>query len=141
MAAVNQKVNSGNLFIVLVDGKPVGLAQSVDMQDDYGLEAASGIGDIHTIENVPTQARHAVSVEEMSLRKANLRQLGIIPENGDGALKGIVFDIVAQRRDDGTVSRKYVGCSYASGSVHLRKHSIVVSSAQFHALDVQGTDI
>ena len=41
--------------------------------------------------------------------------------------------------DDGTLLRKYVGCSYASGSIDIQKHQIAVQSAQFNALDVVGT--
>jgi len=63
MASTNQNVRTGNRFIVKFDGKTIGLCQSVDMRDDYAPEPASGIGNIHAQEYVPTMARHNLSVE------------------------------------------------------------------------------
>jgi hypothetical protein len=83
-------------------------------------------------------ARHTLSVQDMVLNKNSLLASGINPENGDAALRGIVFDIVAVSKDDGTVLRKYMGCSYASGSISIRKHAIIISDATFNALDVSG---
>jgi hypothetical protein len=141
MATQNLKVRSGNRLIVQLDGKQVGLLQSVRMSDDYGPEPASGIGDIHVQEYVPTMARHTISVSAMVLNVGSLREAGIAVENGDGALQGLVFDIVTQSKDDGTVLRKYVGCSYASGDVDVSKHSIVMNSGTFNCLDVTGNKL
>src|SRR5690606_41384440 len=66
-------------------------------------------------EHVPTMARHTLNVSNMVLRSQTMRSLGLIPENGDAVLQGLVFDIIEQSRDTGQVLRKYVGCSYASG--------------------------
>jgi hypothetical protein len=139
MAQSNLKTKSGNRLIVQFDGKPIGFAQSVDLHDDYGPEPASGIGDIHVQEYVPTMARHSVNVEEMVLYNSSMRKAGISFENGDDALSGRVFDIVSLDKDDGSILRKYTGCSYASGGTSVRKHQIVVSNAVFNALDVSGT--
>lgn len=139
MAQQNLKTKSGNRYVVQFDGKSIGLCQSVDLRDDYAPEPASGIGDIHVKEYVPTIARHTINVEEMVLNSGSLRELGITIENGDGALNGLVFDVIVMSKDDGTVMRKYIGCSYASGGVQVRKHAIVVSNAMFNALDVTGT--
>src|SRR5690242_18991479 len=114
MAQVNSKVQSGNRVFVYLDGKKVGLAQNVRLNDDYAPEPASGIGDIHAQEYVPTMARHSLSVSQMVLKKQTLRQLGVAPENGDDALQGYVFDFVVVSKDDGSVLRKYVGCTFAS---------------------------
>ena len=141
MATVNHKVRSGNHMAVLLDGKNVGMLQSVSMSDDYGLEPASGIGDIHVQEYVPTMARHSLSVSSMILFTGAMRDAGITLENGDSALEGIVFDIVVSSSDDGTELRKYMGCSYASGDVEVNKHAIIVANGQFNALDVSGTGL
>jgi len=141
MASQNLKVRTGNRLEVQFDGKKIGLVQSVRASDDYAPEPASGIGDIHVQEYVPTVARHAISVSQMVLRVGSMRSLGIIPENGDAALQGLVFDIVKIDKDSGAVLRKYVGCSYASGETDVSKHSIVMSSGQFNCLDVTGTAI
>lgn len=141
MPQVNQKVRSGNRIIVVLDGVAVGLLQSIRGSDDYGPEPASGIGDIHAVEYVPTMARHTVSISKMVLDTETIRSLGIFPENGDAALKGLVFDIEQYDKDTGSLLRKWVGCSYASGDLDISKHSIAMSSGTFNALDVVGVGI
>ena len=68
-----------------------------------------------------------------------LTNSGIAMENGDGVLQGLVFDFEVYSKDDGTLLRKYIGCSYASGDLEISKHAIVMASGQFLALDVTGT--
>lgn len=139
MAKQNVRVQSGNRLVVKFDGVEIGLVQNVRMNDDYSPEAASGIGDIHAQEYVPTMARHVLNVTNMVLKKGSMRAAGLSPENGDAVLQGTVFDIIAQDKDTGAVMRKYTGCSYASGDLEIGKHAIVMSSAVFNALDVSGT--
>lgn len=134
----NRNVRSGNQIKVFFDGKEVGLVQSVNANDDYSPEPASGIGDIHVQEYVPTMARHSLSISQMMLNKDALMAAGIIPENGDAVLKGYVFDLEQYDNVSGDLLRKYTGCSYASGSIETTKHAIVTRSAQFNALDVGG---
>lgn len=136
---VNLKVRSGNRIVATFGGVQVGLLQNVRMSDDYAPEPASGIGDIHPVEYVPTMARHQLSVSTMVLNKGALIAAGAVPENGDAVLQGLVFDIETYSKDDGTLLRKYVGCSYASGDIEVSKHQILVQSGQFNALDVTGT--
>lgn len=135
----NLKTRTGNRILVMFDGKQVGLIQSVRASDDYGPEPASGIGDIHVQEYVPTMARHALSVSAMVLNKGELMAAGIAMENGDAVLQGLVFDFLVTDKDSGAVLKKYVGCSYASGDIEIQKHAIVMQSASFNALDTQGT--
>ncbi|HKT53703.1 MAG TPA: hypothetical protein VJP88_04585 [Caulobacteraceae bacterium] len=137
----NVKVRSGNRIVVQMDGNAVGLIQSMRASDDYGPEAASGVGDIHAVEYVPSMARHTLSVSTMVLYQSNLRALGYAIENGDAALQGLVFDIVIMDKDSGQSLRVYSGCSFASGDIDVTKHQIVASNAQFNALDVRGTGI
>lgn len=139
MAQQNLKTRSGNRIIITFDGKQVGLLQSVRMSDDYSPEPASGIGDIHVQEYVPTMARHSLSVSSMLLNRGSMMEAGIAVENGDGMLQGLVFDIEVYGKDDATLLRKYRGCSYASGDLEVSKHAIVMSSGTFNALDVSGT--
>lgn len=134
----NVKTQSGNRVVVVFDGKQVGLIQSVSMSDDYGPEPASGIGDIHALEHVPTMARHSLSVSNMVLKRNSMLEVGIAMENGDAVLQGLVFDFEWYDKDTGALLRKYVGCSYASGSIDVQKHAIVMQSGQFNALDVTG---
>ena len=135
----NLKVRSGNRIVVLFDGQQNGMVRSVRASDDYSPEPASGIGDIHAQEYVPTMARHTLSVSSMVLIKNNMQSAGITPENGDAVLQGLVFDLEVYSKDDGKLLRKYVGCSYDSGGMDVTKHAIVVQNGQFKALDVVGT--
>lgn len=135
----NLKTRSGNRIAVIFDGKQIGLMQSVSMNDDYSPEPASGIGDIHVAEYVPTMARHSLNVSSMVLNKGSLRDAGIAVENGDDILRGLIFDIEVLSKDDGSLLRKYMGCSYASGSMEVSKHAIVMANGMFNALDVSGT--
>lgn len=137
MSTTNIKVRTGNKTVVMLDGKQVGLIQSVRSSDDYGLEPASGIGDIHVQEYIPTLARHTISVQQLVLYSGTLRQMGLSLENGDDALNGLVFDIVTMDKD-GTTLRKYTGCSFASGDLEVSAHKILSASCQFNALDVTG---
>lgn len=141
MSQTNLKVRSGNRTIITIDGKRVGLIQSMRASDDYSPEPASGVGDIHVQEYVPTMARHTLSVSTMVLSLKSLRGLGIFPENGDGALKGLVYDVVIQDKDTGEALKTYVSCSYASGDVDVSKHSIIMSNGQLNALDTRGVGL
>jgi len=139
--SVNLKTRTGNLIVVTFGGVQVGLIQSVRLNDDYSPEPASGVGDIHVQEYVPTMARHSISVQVMALNAGALLASGAAAENGDAMLQGLVFDFEVYSKTDGTLLRKYVGCSYASGDVEVSKHAIVMQSGHFNALDVQGTTL
>lgn len=139
MATTNVRTHSGNRIAVVFDGQEIGLVQSVRMNDDYGHEDASGIGDIHVQEHVPTVARHQLTYQQMVLKKTNARLAGIAPENGDAVLRGLVFDLVVTDKDTGRILRKYIGCSYVSGDLEVQKHAIVSASGTIKALDVAGT--
>jgi hypothetical protein len=135
------QVHSSNRVRVLIDDKVVGLIQSVRASDDYAPEMASGVGDIHAQEYVPTVARHSIAVGLMVLRKDSLIQLGLQPKNGDEALRGIEVDIAVYDFAEGatpTLLRKYVGCSFANGDVDITKHAIIAQNATYLCRDVQG---
>lgn len=134
----NIKVRSGNRVVVVFDGVQLGLVRSVRANDDYSPEPASGIGDIHVQEYVPTTARHTLSVSQMVLIKGALLEAGIAAENGDAMLVGLVFDLEVYSKDDGKLLRKYTGVSYASGDIDINANQIIVANGQFNALDVSG---
>jgi hypothetical protein len=149
----NAIVRSSNRFTIKIGGVVVGLLQDLRCQDDYSPEPASGIGDIHVKEYVPTMARHTISTSQACMFTASLRNLGISFENGDDALKGMVFDIEVNDRitqlsvsegistevlmgaegSSGTVLRRYEKCSFASGDIEIRKHAMIVTSATINA--------
>ena len=153
----NVIVRSSNRFTIKIGGIAVGLLQDLRCQDDYSPEPASGIGDIHVKEYVPTMARHTISTSQACMFTASLRQLGISFENGDDALRGLVFVIevhdrvkedtiksgagvgnaagveMASEGSSGTVLRRYEKCSFASGDIEIRKHAMVINSATINA--------
>lgn len=137
----NVQTQTGNRIIIEINNVRVGLLQSCSASDDYGLEAATQIGDIHVQEHVPTLARHRLSVRRMVLIKQSLRSAGIAVVNGDDALKGFVFDIVYYSRDTGAVLRKYISASYASGSIDVSANRIVMEDGVLMALDAGGTGL
>lgn len=141
MAQVNLKARSGNQIVVTFDGKQIGAIKSVSMNDDFSPEPVTGIGDIHVQEYVPTVARHTLSVQNMVLKTASMRAAGITTLDGDDALVGRVFDILVQSKEDGSILRKYMGCSYASGSIDVTANAIVAANAQFNALNVIGAGV
>lgn len=122
----------------MMDGIEVGLLQNIRPSDDYSPEPASGVGDIHVHEYVPTMARHTIQVSKLAMRKTSLYKLGVVPENGEEVLKGMVFDIEVIDKKSGEVIRKYLDCSYASGDIEVNKHAIISYNATFNALDVTG---
>jgi hypothetical protein len=106
----NVLVYTGNRVKVVVNGHEVGLCQSVRVNDNYNLQAASGIGDIHVQEWVPTQAIHQLSVQTMVLYKDKITEATAsntsslvgafedinVMENGDSVLRGLTFDMFIQ---------------------------------------------
>lgn len=141
MATTNVKTRSGNRIVITYDGNVIGAMKSVRMNDDYAPEPVSGIGDIHVIEYVPTVARHTLTCQQVVLKKSSMRLAGIALENGDAALQGLVFDVEVFDKDDGTLLKKYMGVSYASGDTEFGANAVVVSSGQFNALDTSGTQV
>jgi hypothetical protein len=113
--------------------------QDLRFTEDYGPTEASGVGNIHVQEWVPTLARLTVTTRWMLLYKQSMYNAGIVPTDGDGALQGVVFDIEILDKATGNTLRKYIGCSYASGDIEVTKHQIVVTSATFNCLDSTGT--
>lgn len=160
----NVQVRTGNRVSVSINSNKVGMCQSVRCSDNYNLQAASGIGDIHVAEWVPTQAIHQLTVQTMvlypnALRKAAKATNSLpeafeddIMENGDAVLKGMTFEMSIEDSltpsdtgsgsagtgagEGGKVFRVYKGCSFDSGDVDVTKHAIIVQNATFRATDV-----
>lgn len=157
----NVLVRSSNRFSILMGNVVVGLLQDLRCQDDYSPEPASGIGSINVYEYVPTVARYTISTSQACMFIASLRKIGVSFENGNDAMKGMVFDIqiydrvqqdsvVAPGTTDrgkevtmfeegsaaGALLRVYKKCSFASGDIEIRKHAMIVNSATINACEV-----
>lgn len=134
----NIQVHTGNRIAVVFDGKAIGAISSVRGNFDLSPEPVTGVGDINVIEHAPTVARHSLSISQMVLKKENMINAGISVENGDAALRGLVFDIEVYDKDSGKQLRKWTGVSYASGDIDISANRITVASGQFNALDATG---
>lgn len=134
----NIQVHTGNRIAVVFDGKAIGAISSVRGNFDLSPEPVTGVGDINVIEHAPTVARHSLSISQMVLKKENMINAGISVENGDAALRGLVFDIEVYDKDSGKQLRKWMGVSYASGDIDISANRITVASGQFNALDATG---
>jgi len=134
---------TGNLVLLKFGDVTLGTIQSMSVNDDYGPEPISGIGDIHVYEYPPTMARHTISVEYAVLKKKTLISLGVVPENGCERLKGMELDIEIYSKTGcdtiGSVVRSYRYCSLASGSFNIQAHRVIMSNATFNARDVKGS--
>jgi hypothetical protein len=131
-------VRTGNHLRITMDGQTVGLMQSIDCSDDYGVEPQSGIGDIHVKEYVPTVARHTLQTNFAVLKNELLVEKGFVPGNGDDALRGLVFDVEIFDTREGKLVKKYRNCTYASGSAQFQAHRTIMRNATFMALDTEG---
>lgn len=140
MSRINRPYVHGNFVSLYVDNIKIGEAQDVNINDDYGTQPQSGIGDIHAHSFAPSEARHTITFNSLILIKRPLRKVGIIPENGDSMLKGIEFDISIRDRDSGAEFRKAIGAVFASGGLSIQKHQVAMNSATFMARDVKGSN-
>lgn len=154
-------VRSGNRIVVLFGGKLVGLVQSVQLADDYGIQAANRLGSIESAELIPLEATHTITVSLMMLSKDTLYNTGkgttqtsetvLIPHSGvdptnrtgnTSAINGKELDIVVHSiREDGSlgdVLASYTRCVYASGTVDVSANRLTVSNATFRAVHRSG---
>lgn len=150
MAEVNFQTHTGNRVEIQLDGRTIGLIQSLRCSENYGLEDASGIGSIEVVEHVPSKAVYSVSISNMALVRAHLRnQLAELNENAEAVMRALVFDIVIFAKAApggpngpglaaGTRLREIIACSYDSGDIDVTAHRIIMQSAQFKALRVRG---
>ncbi len=153
---------TGNLILLTLDSQVVATIRSASFQEDYGLEPVSGVGDIHVLEYVPSLARYTINVEYAVFVGKNLRKLGLMDEDGSVKLKGVEFDIEIRGKkpageaaepaaligtggsakqedqEETDAIRKYTKCSYASGSISIQAHQIVMVNATFMARGVTG---
>lgn len=142
-------VQTGNRIQVLIGGRCVGLVQSAQCADDYGVQPATRLGQIEAVELVPLESNHTINVSMMMLTADTLYQSAagdrLIPESGDSgfsqsnaAVQGLEMDIVVRDAKSGKMLRMYRKCVYSSGTIDIQANRIVISSATFRATHVVG---
>jgi hypothetical protein len=134
-----EKVMTGNEVEVRIDGIVLELMQSIRFTDDYGHEDASGIGDLHVQEHVPTVARHTATMSKLAVPREVAVELGIVNENGDSAMEGRTFDIEVFSKVTGALIRKIINCVNVGGDIGFTAHRMIMTDAQFRGRDVSGT--
>jgi hypothetical protein len=132
----NLQVETANQIVLQFDGRPVGLVQNLDCTEEYGIEPATGIGDIHVLEYVPTVARYNLSISVIALRKNSLRSQDILPLNGEDVLKGRVFDICIFSKNGGPALLTYKSVTIGSAGVQINKNAIIMNNCSGAALRV-----
>ncbi len=135
---MGQVVWTGNEVEVTINGERVELAQNIRGTDNYGHEPASGIGDIHVKEYVPSLARHTITMSKLVMLREKAIAAGMVLENGDDALKGRTFDIEVFPKGGGPLLKKWTGCVNDGGDVGVTAHRILVQDATFLATDASG---
>lgn len=144
-----QSVMTGNIVAIEFGGRRVGIIQSVNAQDDYGLQPISGVGRNTAYENAPGFARFSLTVDTTFLfpgliagtisladgdQLVNFEDADIAPGIAEDILRGITVDVVV-RTKGGKELFRYKWCSYGGGSFGIQKHVAVSRSAQFLAID------
>lgn len=148
-------VHTGNRIIVKIDNKIIGLIQSMQCSDDYGVQPANTIGHIEAQELIPLESNHTISVSMMLLAADSMYKTAdgyrAIPESGEltdstrnDALKAraLEFHVIAHHPGsphDGKLLCAYLGVVYSSGTVDVTANRITISNAVFRATHRWGT--
>lgn len=155
--AQNLQAISGNWVEIYFGTQKIGYLSDFSAQDDFGLQPLGGIGDAHYQEYVPGAYSNTITASRAILRKESIFGLMNAQASGaggtgsgttatppfgniDGALQGFVFDIVVrQKGQQNTNIRFYRRCSFASFSLTIQQHTIVMSNVTLHALDADSS--
>ena len=106
----NQKVHTGNTIYLLINGNPVGRAQSIEGSRSYGTEAIHEIGSIMPQEHVYLRYEGTISLSKMRMKQESLDQMGI-GALGEEILERDVIDVLVVDKLTGQVIVSYNGCS------------------------------
>jgi hypothetical protein len=123
---------TGNLIILKIGGVEVGRAQNITADSDFGLEDVSGIGDVEIQEHINTKITHTLTVDKYIINKQTLLEIGWVPVSEDVLAMGVIdIEILTK---DGTLIKKYEGCSCANYSLRVGAHAIIGENATWRAL-------
>ncbi len=156
-------VLNGNVITIAIANQTIGMVQSMQVQEDYGLQPVSGIGMVVPAEHSPGMARIQLTMDTIYVvsndgkiqgttrapalsNVTNLDAGEIGPPTPRLILRGNVFTISVYQFDPtqgngiptpngGQLIRSYLNCAYAGGSISFQKHALVMRNAQFMATD------
>jgi len=123
---------TGNRAIFKIAGTVIGVAQNVEVSDDFGLQEVDGLGNVEVQEFVPGKLTHRISGSSYFVSNKNLRQLGLVPESGDW-LSAPEFEVEIQDSLSFATLENYVGCKFNSHNRTYGKHQISSQAFQIFA--------
>ena len=134
---MSKKTYSGNEVEVYINGELVPVLSQLTMDDDYGLQPLSGVGDGHVQEWVPGQFTHRATIAKALFKPESLFASRIIPENGDVIMQGLEYDVEIFFKEGG-MGRKLENAKCGTNSVRVRMHGILEVDATFVGRDASG---
>lgn len=114
---------TGNRALFKINGEVIGLAQSVEVSDDFGLQDVDGLGTPETLELVAGKFTHNISGSRYMVSGKTLRKLGFVPTDSEW-LTAPEFEIEIQDNVTFETLEHYTGCKFATHSRSYAKHSI-----------------
>lgn len=132
----NQKVHSGNTVYLMVNGRVIGRAQSIEGTRSYGTEAIHEIGSIMPQEHVYLRYEGTISLSRMRMKTESLDQLGLTAL-GEDILTRDVIDIVVMDNLTNQVIVSYRGCSANDTSESFTEGAVSTEDATFSYLEAR----
>jgi len=126
---------TGNRALLKIKGQTVGVGvvQSCNIADDFGLQRVSGLGFEEAVELVTGEVSHTVSLEKYFMYNKKLNDLGFAPKSNEyltsGELEIEIIDRISQQ-----TMELYTGCKAANHNRNYTKHTVTAESATFFAL-------
>lgn len=140
MATQNQQtVHTGNTVLLMVNGKVIGRAQSIDGERQYGTTGVYEIGSIMPQEHVYLRYEGTISLNRFRMKKESLDQLGLAAL-GEDILKRGVIDIVVMDNLTKQVIISYRGCTAESLSETFSVGEITAEDSTWQYLTASGVD-
>lgn len=127
-----KNTSSGNRVLLKIRGQIIGVCGNVDVQDDFNLQEADGIGSMEVQEFVPGKLTYTISGEKMVVAADILTALGLVPRSDDWLLSPELEVEIIDTVSSKTVEH-YTGCKFASHSRRYGKHVITSESFQIRA--------
>ncbi len=134
----NQTVHSGNTVYIMINGKIVGRAQSLQGEREYGTTYVYQIGSIMPQESIYLKYAGTITVERLRMKKENFFSLGIAAL-GEEILKRGVIEMLVVDNLTKEVIISYRGCSAVSYNESIQANEILTEQLQFQYLSASDT--
>ncbi len=133
-----QTVHTGNTVYIMIAGKIVGRAQSVQGERSYGTTGIYELGSIMPQEHVYLRYEGSITVDRFRMKKENFYKLGITAL-GEEILKRDVIEFLVVDNLTKEVIISYRGCSAVSYDENFNTNEIVSERAVFQYLSASDT--